>query len=75
MAEPHWHYSDGKQPAGPVAQEVLRQWLASGALQPGTLVWREGLAAWMPAASVPELATSPAGSTGASLPPPLAVQS
>lgn len=50
-----WYYAAGGQQQGPVAVEVLRQLLAMGQLQPADLVWRQGMANWQPAASIPDL--------------------
>ena len=45
----HWYYADAAhQRQGPVDADELRRRQALGELQPGTLVWREGLADWQP---------------------------
>jgi membrane protease subunit (stomatin/prohibitin family) len=46
---------DGK-PLGPFDAAALRTHVADHSLIAGTLVWREGMAQWAPAASVPEVA-------------------
>jgi membrane protease subunit (stomatin/prohibitin family) len=46
---------DGK-PQGPFDVATLRGHAAEKSLAPGTLVWREGMAQWAPAGSMPELA-------------------
>ena len=46
-----FYMADGDQQSGPFSLYELR---ARG-LQPDTLVWREGMAEWQPAASVPQL--------------------
>lgn len=46
---------DGKQ-AGPFDAAALTQLAAQGRLTPQTLVWKQGMANWAPAASVPETA-------------------
>jgi membrane protease subunit (stomatin/prohibitin family) len=56
---------EGKQ-SGPHGIDELRQHASAGALTPGTLVWKQGMPAWTPAAQVDEL-----GSIFASVPPPL----
>ncbi len=54
---------------GPFDQaEIKRRWL-SGAILPGDLVWREGMADWRPAREVRELLTAPPAS-GPQQPPP-----
>ena len=56
---------DGKQ-AGPFDQAALQAQVAAGKLTGETLVWKTGMAQWVPAAQVPELA-----SVLTSAPPPL----
>jgi uncharacterized RDD family membrane protein YckC len=44
-----WYYSDiQRNRLGPVAASDLAELHAHGQLQPGTLVWREGLGVWAP---------------------------
>lgn len=50
-----WFYAQHNQQHGPVTLEALVNMLQQGHLQPGDLVWREGMANWQPAGSVPEL--------------------
>ena len=45
---------DGKQ-AGPFGMDALRQAVAGGQVTRETLVWKQGMAAWMPVSQVPEL--------------------
>jgi hypothetical protein len=47
-----FHYSLNGQQQGPVSEDQLRQMVATGAISPDTLVWREGMADWQPLASV-----------------------
>jgi uncharacterized RDD family membrane protein YckC len=42
----NWYYVDGGQQAGPVDDAQLEELLRSGKINPGTLVWREGMANW-----------------------------
>ncbi len=44
----NWYYVDQGQQAGPVSDEQLDGMLQGGKIQPETLVWREGMAAWSP---------------------------
>ncbi len=44
-----YHYSRNGQSLGPVPVEALRQLAATGQITPNDLVWREGLAEWVPA--------------------------
>ncbi len=55
-----WHYARQGQQFGPVSGEQLRQLAASGQLQPGDMVWKQGMAAWSPASSVQGLFAAPA---------------
>lgn len=43
-----WHYVENGQAVGPVTDEQLAQLFATGKINRETLVWRDGLAAWMP---------------------------
>lgn len=58
-----WYVSDGER-KGPVSDEELHRLLISGAVAPTSLVWKEGMQSWQPAAQVEALAA-----TLASLPP------
>jgi hypothetical protein len=51
-----WFYSDGQAQRGPVERSALELMIAKGEIGGETLVWRDGLPAWMPARQVPELA-------------------
>ncbi|MDB4951492.1 MAG: hypothetical protein JWM27_4141 [Gemmatimonadetes bacterium] len=51
-----WIALNGQQ-SGPHAADALRRHVESGGLTRDTLVWRDGMAAWTPAAQVPELAS------------------
>jgi len=53
-AEP-WYFAVEGQQGGPVSEIELKEYLASGRLLPGTLVWKPGMAQWVPAASLPHL--------------------
>lgn len=64
-----WFMAVNGQQVGPLEPGQLRQQIASGVLKPETLVWRQGLANWAPASTLPEVASlfSPSGV----MPPPL----
>jgi hypothetical protein len=51
----HWYYGDNGQQNGPLEDDGIRQAISDGKLTPYTLVWREGMAGWMPLLQVPEL--------------------
>lgn len=51
-----WRWADDQGEQRLVGEDELRSAIASGVLPPSTLVWREGMTAWMPAMSVAEFA-------------------
>lgn len=51
-----WYYVQSGQQAGPVSQEQLVGYFQDGTVLPNTLVWRKGMANWLPANEVAELA-------------------
>ena len=59
----NWYYVDLGQQAGPVNDAQFEELVRSGKIQPDTLVWREGMAAWQSCREV----NAPAPSSG---PPP-----
>ncbi len=60
-----WRWADEQGEQRLVAAEELRTAIANGVLPPSTLVWREGMSAWLPAAAVPEFANALAASRDA----------
>src|SRR5262245_28275519 len=52
----NWYFAIGQDRHGPVTFDALRAMVASGQVPAMSLVWTEGMANWVPAASVPELA-------------------
>jgi hypothetical protein len=50
-----WFYTRSGERQGPVPIETLRTLREQGQLQGSDLVWREGMAQWVPAVGVPEL--------------------
>jgi uncharacterized RDD family membrane protein YckC len=50
-----WFYAQNNQQNGPVTIEALVNMLQQGHVQPTDLVWREGMANWQSAGTVPEL--------------------
>jgi len=68
-----WYYADGGQQRGPVTDDELSALLATGAITPDTLVWREGMPGWEPlskARPAEASATPMPGPVGLSSPPP-----
>jgi hypothetical protein len=66
----NWYYVENGQQAGPVDDTRLQELVASGAIQPDTLVWHEGLANWQPYRALsasgtgsPEPGAAPASAT------------
>lgn len=64
-----WYYGRSGQSFGPFTKEQMRQFARGGQLLPGDMAWAEGMAAWQPAGSVPDLFSAPAPSVGP--PPPM----
>jgi hypothetical protein len=61
-----YYYTDGKERYGPFSLEELSGRKISG----DTLVWKEGMADWMPARQVDELQTLLVSSGPSTVPPP-----
>jgi hypothetical protein len=53
-----WRWTDERGVQRLVGTDELRAALSSGILPPTTLVWREGMKEWLPASSMPELASA-----------------
>jgi hypothetical protein len=68
-----WYYTCQGQQKGPVSTADLKQLAAERQLQPTDLVWREGLAKWVPANTAkglfPEMPVAPAAPQVAQLAP------
>ncbi len=47
-----WYYAQDNKPVGPVEDEAFERLVSAGVIQPGTLVWREGMPDWQPLAAV-----------------------
>ena len=60
-----WHIAEAGQSVGPFAPAQLAQAVGEGRLRPDTLVWTAGMAGWVAAIQVPQLAP-----LFASTPPP-----
>ena len=48
-----WFYSVGDTRQGPVTEDALKQLVTEGRLQPTDLVWRDGMADWVEARTIP----------------------
>jgi hypothetical protein len=55
MARERWFYEKGSRRMGPLSRQELLQSLLALPEPRGCLIWRQGLAAWMPARDVPEI--------------------
>lgn len=64
-----WYVAVGGRQQGPYESSALPGLVSAGVLTHATLVWRTGMAAWLPAGQLPELAR-----LLASVPPPLPPQ-
>jgi uncharacterized RDD family membrane protein YckC len=53
-----WFYALNGVQQGPIQRAALLQLLSSGQVPPDSLVWREGMAEWVPAHSVSEFSTA-----------------
>ncbi len=50
-----WYYSKNGNQLGPISTEELQSKVVSGEIAKADLVWKDGLADWLPAGQVPEL--------------------
>lgn len=65
-----WHVAINEIPVGPMRRDEVARKIATGAVGPDSLAWREGLDDWIRVAYIPELAMLlPAGMRPSSLPP------
>jgi WD40 repeat protein len=53
-----WHYSKNGKRFGPVSGQQLKELAAKGELGPSDLVWKEGMAQWVPASKIKGLLPS-----------------
>ena len=68
---PEWFYTvDGKTKYGPVSSAQLKGLANSAHLQPTDLVWKEGMAQWVPAGKLKGLFSSSAVDAVAAVPKP-----
>ncbi len=57
-----WYYADNNERRGPIEDAAFQALVAAGTIKPDTLVWRDGLAAWVPYREVVHgAAAAPAG--------------
>lgn len=60
MSEPMWYAGIRGEKVGPLSAGELRDRLASGEIGEDTLLWREGMADWIPLSQAGDLAPHPA---------------
>ncbi|MGE3315903.1 MAG: RDD family protein [Planctomycetaceae bacterium] len=75
MAPAKWYYQVGNEKYGPITSHELQSRAAAGLISSTDLVWKEGLAKWMPASRIDSLVfntsvPAPAESAGRVEPPP-----
>src|SRR5262245_2690227 len=64
-----WFYAKNGQQIGPVTLDQLKALVSSGQVAKTDMVWRDGMANWLPAGEVPELAVTVASAAGSAVPP------
>jgi uncharacterized RDD family membrane protein YckC len=70
MAE-GWYVGRNGEKSGPLSPDQLRRMAATGQLAPGDLVWKQGMADWVQAATIRGLfPQGPAPQAGGAAPPP-----
>lgn len=69
-----WYYSKNGTQLGPISTEDILSKLASGEISPGDLVWKDGMADWLPAGQVAELRTAAPRSPSAAVTPTSSVK-
>ena len=57
-----WFYSQDGVRRGPVSSTELRQLAREGVLKPQDLLWKEGMAEWLPASKTQKRTFMPTGS-------------
>lgn len=67
-----WYYSFQNQQAGPVDDEAVKALIDAKTIESKTLVWKKGMATWLPAEATALASFLPASETAlAQLPPPV----
>ena len=54
-----WYYAENNRQAGPVDTGTLKRLIRANVVTRSTLVWKDGMANWSPAADVPHLVAEP----------------
>ena len=68
-----FHVTINGAAVGPLTMQVLQQMIPAGTFNASSLVWRQGMAGWQPASTVPELAVlfAPVAPPPPAIPPPV----
>ena len=66
-----FHVAVKGQQTGPFPISILQQRVAAGTFTAASLVWRQGMAGWQAASTVPELVSLFAPTTPPPVPPPI----
>lgn len=64
-----WYVARNQQKSGPFSSEQLKQFVAAGQLVATDQVWKEGMAAWVPAAKLTGLFPAAVAAVGTATPP------
>lgn len=48
-----WYYADEGKPVGPLSEADFRALVTTGTIGPSTMIWREGMSAWLPFSNMP----------------------
>jgi len=64
-----WYYTENRERRGPMSEEQLKEIAASAKLKPTDLVWKKGMASWVPAAEIEGLIPKPAEDEPPPIPP------
>jgi uncharacterized RDD family membrane protein YckC len=64
----NWYYVQAGNSVGPVSQTEFDLLVESGVIQPDTLVWQEGMAAWQPYSTLRAAAPAPVAVAAATTP-------
>lgn len=64
-----WYYTEAGEQRGPVGEQEIKNLLSTHRINPGTMVWREGMPQWAPAGSIPTFEPSPYAAPAPDSPP------
>lgn len=64
---PVWYCMMGTQKLGPLTMQTVLTMIQNRSIESSTLLWREGMASWQPAAGIPEFTFAFANTAGISI--------